>query len=899
MHKLLQLLRFFSVPFFFVIYGHASIPISIDMNSSISGEWTSESNRSVHHPVAYIDYYTFTLNKNTFIQIDLTSTDVNPYLYLFDEDNQIIDENADSGENVNARLIKYLEPGIYTIGARNPIDYVFGNYNLTLNQAIIPVSTNIMLNSMEVGELTTSSDISLYSMNYSSNYSFTLAERKNIAIVLKADYYSKNVYLLDSNNSIIENVSEYSAGSSKIIKTLEAGTYTIDVTTKSENKTGEFTLSLKENIIESNYIELESITDGEWTNSSGISPRSKNYANYYTFTLTERKNIIIDLDGSYTKELYLLDSNGSIIESDLSNSHGHTKIIKTLDAGSYTIDVTNDYEDSVGIYTLRFKENIISNSNISVGSSVDGAWNISSGASPRSKNYTNYYTFTVLERTDIIVTLKGNSSYKKLYLLDVNNTIVNALENSSYSNTRLIVTLEAGTYKIDATTSGFSNSTLGNYTLNIKENIILTTEVELNTTTAGEWLSTSGISPRGNSYSNNYIFTLTERKDIVITLELDNSRGGVYLLDVNNSILESGFGYSSKNTRLIKTLEAGTYAIDVTMNDNSPFGDYNLSLQENIVSNVNIELNSTTDGEWLSTSGISPRSTRSANYYTFTLDKPTDVLIDLVSDNHESLFLLDSNKTMINSAWSRRVVKRLEAGTYIIDATLNSGIEVGSYTLIVKENIISNTEIVFNQETYGKWISASGISPRSERYANYYTFTLANSKEITINMVSENDTTFYIQDESGGVFASALGYGDQNATLTRLFHAGTYIISVTTNDGDEIGNYSLLLSADIAIPTSVTQLFISNIGSYATKITWIDNLEDVVGYRIYINNQLVDMIDGGMNYYNIGSLKPDTNYTYSIVSYNSAGESEAASGTFKTKKDDYAWLVPVYHTVLY
>ena len=890
MHKLLQLLRFFSVSFFFVIYGHASIPISIDMNSSISGEWTSESNRSIYRPASYIDYYTFTLNENTFIQIDLTSTDVNTYLYLFDDTNQVIDENADSGESVNAKIIKYLKAGTYIIGATNPIDYVFGNYNLTLSQAIIPTSKNIILNSMEVGELTTSSDISLYSMNYSSNYTFTLSERKNIAITLNADYDSKNLYLLDSNNSIIENVSEYSVGSSKIIKTLEAGTYTIDVTTKSENKTGEFTLSLKENIIESNHIELENIIDGEWTSSSGISPRSKNYANYYTFTLTERKDIIIDFDSVGSKKLYLLDSNNSIIESKSEIGYGHTKIIRTLEAGSYTIDISNGYKDRIGVYTLRFRENIISNTNVSIGSSIDDTWSISSGVSSQSKNYTNYYTFIITERTDIIITLDGNSGYKQLYLLDANNTIVNTVSKSGYGNARLIVTLDAGIYKIDATTS---DNVTGDYTLGIKKNIISMTNIELNTTIAGEWLTTSGISPRSNTYSNNYIFTLTEQKDIII--EVSANYADIYLLDNNNSIIKTSYYGRS---RLIKTLEPGTYKIDISSDTYNEIGEYNLSFRENIVSNTNIELNSNINGEWLSTSGISPRTTSFSNYYTFTLDKPTDILIDLVSDNDESLFLLDSNKNVIDSVWNRRIVKRLDAGTYIIDATVNNGIEVGSYVLIFKENIISNTEILFNQETYGKWTSNSGVSSRSERYVNYYTFTLANSKEITINVASENDATFYIQDEDGNVFDSAYSYRDENATLRRLFDAGTYKIGVTTDYRTEVGNYSLLLSADIAIPTFVTQLSISSIGSYITKITWVDNSEDVVGYKIYLNDKLVDSIKVSENSYTLSGLNPNSDYTYSIIAYNSAGESEAAGGTFKTKKDDYAWLVPVQYNIL-
>jgi len=890
---LFKLLRPLFLSFFFLIYLHASVTSPIDINTSINSEWTSDSNHSLYRSNSYVDYYTFTLSENTFVQIDLISSDVNTYLYLLDDNYQIIDENADSGEGVNAKIIKYLEPGTYIIGANNPIDYALGNYKVSLQKAIIPTLHDITFNNMIYDTLTTSSDTSLYSMNYSNSYTFTLSEKKDIVIMLDADFF-KQIYLLDSNNSIIEHISEYSFASSKLVKTLESGTYTIDVTTKYENEIGDFTLILKENIIESTQIELNSIIDGAWTDSSGISPRSKESTNYYTFTLQERKDVVIDVDAIGSKKLYLLDNNCSIVESKFDIGYGHTKIIRTLEAGRYTIDLTRYYNNRNQIFTLRFKENIINNTNISIGSTINDTWNIASGVSSQSQNYTNYYTFILTESTNIIITLNGDDGYKQLYLLDTNNSIIDTVSKSGYQTARMIVTLPAGIYKIDATTT---DNQIGNYTLKLNENIISTTNIELNTTIAGELLTSSGISLRSNSYCNYYLFTLTEKKDIIIYMSEKYSN--IYLLDDNNSIIKASYGGFFEGNRLIKTLEPGTYKIDISLSSHTQTGEYNLSLRENIVSNVNIKLNSTINGEWLSTSGISPRTTKLSSYYTFILNQPTDIYIELVSDNHESLFLLDSNMSIIDSAWSQRIVKRLDAGIYTIDATINSGLEFGMYTLIFKENIISNTDIIFNENTYGEWISTSGVSSRSERYVNYYTFTLANSKEVTINVISENDMTFYIQDEGGSVFDSAYSYGDENATLRRLLDAGTYTIGITTyGNGNEVGNYSILLNTNIFSPMPVTQLSIASIDAYSSKIKWIDNVEDTVGYKIYLNNKLVANIDASENSYTLSGLNPESEYEYSVIAYNSAGESEAVSGSFKTKKDDYAWLIPVQYNIL-
>jgi hypothetical protein len=57
-------------------------------------------------------------------------------------------------------------------------------------------------------------------------------------------------------------------------------------------------------------------------------------------------------------------------------------------------------------------------------------------------------------------------------------------------------------------------------------------------------------------------------------------------------------------------------------------------------------------------------------------------------------------------------------------------------------------------------------------------------------------------------------------------------------------------------------------------------------------------VDASQNSYVLGGLNPESEYKYSVVAYNSAGESEAVKGSFKTKKDDYAWLIPVQYNIL-
>ena len=771
MHKLLQLLRFFSVSFFFVIYGHASIitPIPIDMNSTVEGTLTSESETSPN------------------------------------------------------------------------------------------------------------------SHNASEYYTFTLTEEKNVIISLESDIYYK-FYLLDSNGSVIKEASKHDYKNNKIVMTLAQGSYKIDVTTVFNDEFGSFNISLRENVIETNSITLETVLDGEWTSISGISPTSKNYTHHYTFTLSESTDVLIDLE-SNNPYLYLLDSNNSVIDSAEKFVNTHTKIVKTLQAGTYTIDVTNNsYADNTGIYTLRFKTNTIITTEIDLNSTTQGTWSLASGISPRSKQYTNYYTFTLDEERDLLIDV-DTDIFMIIYLLDENNTIV----KRTYNSTDMFIHLDAGSYTIDVTTLNANN--VGNYVLNFSENIITNSPLELNSSVEGEWNNTSGISANSGTYSNYYTFTLTERKDIIITLPEPNSR--FYILDENGKRMEK---YSNFQKILVVSFDAGTYIIDVTQYSKRE-EPYQLSVHENIIKNEVIELNSTVQSEWSNTDGLSSDTHNYVKRYTFTLDKRTDIVIDLNSSiDSKRLYLSDSDfKTHYNTYGTHQKVNTLDAGTYIIDVTYD-GIDknkTGTFILSLKENIIENKSILFNTLTQGSWTKESGSTGYG--YINQYTFSLAEKTRVNITLQSEYAKYMKLD------WNKLWNYNSEDLSFSMELNKGTYVIDIIIkkwNDPYQTGDYTLFIETDVETALSVENLKIESTNAYSSMITWEKGSSDTVGYKIYLNDKLVDDIKASENSYTLSGLNPNSDYTYSIIAYNSAGESKAAGGTFKTKKDNYAWLVPVQYNIL-
>jgi len=746
----------------------------------------------------------------------------------------------------------------------------------------------IDMNSTTTGMLTDESEISPNSHNASEYYTFTLGETKDIVINLDSDKYYK-LYLLDINGSIIKEAGKYDSKNNKISMTLTKGSYMIDVTTVFNDQYFIFELSLKENKIETYSMSLETSVDGEWTSSAGLSPRSLQYSNYYTFTLLESTDIIIDLESTEDPFLYILDSNNSIVSSAGVNGCCHAKIVTTLKAGTYTIDATKaKINDRVGVYTLDFKTNSIATTEIDLNSSVDDIWSLSSGTSPRSKGYTNYYTFALDEEKDIFIDV-DTDIFMTIYLLDENNTLI----ERTYSSTKMFVHLLAGQYTIDITTSNVNNTS--DYTLRLKENIISNTLIDLNTSIHGEWNGTSGISSNSGKYSNYYTFTLNERKDIVITLPEANSC--FYILDANGKRIEKYFDSSFQKT-FIASFDAGTYIIDATQYNNRE-EQYQLSVHENIIKNDVISLNSTINGEWVTSDGLSSYTHNYVKRYTFTLEKRTDIVIDLNSSiDSKILYLHDSHfRTNYNMYGSYQRVNTLDAGTYIIDVTFRDidKNKTGTFKLSLKENIIENKPILFNTLIKGSWTKISGSTGYGYGYKNQYTFVLTEKTNVNISLKSKYAA--YIKLDWKG----ALKYNEEDLFFSMKLNKGTYTIDVIINSWNnpyQTGDYELLIEADVDAPLPTKNTNIESINIYSSVITWEKGSSDTVGYKVYLNDKLVANIDASENIYTLSGLNPESKYEYSVIAYNSGGESEAVSGSFKTKKDDYAWLIPVQYNIL-
>ena len=219
--------------------------------------------------------------------------------------------------------------------------------------------------------------------------------------------------------------------------------------------------------------------------------------------------------------------------------------------------------------------------------------------------------FTLDEASDLTITLESDED-TFLYLLDGHGRGGQTLHDNDdiasggvNLNSRLSVTLQPGSYTIEATT--YHAEKEGNFNLTIEglgeteetaadpqpdpvpETDECLQSVDAVATVEGTWddscLSVrAAISGAGDRYARFYTFTLDADADVTITLESEEDTY-LYLLDGhgrNGTALyeEDDIVYGvNTNSRISETLQAGQYTIETTTYFTETSGDFTLTIE--------------------------------------------------------------------------------------------------------------------------------------------------------------------------------------------------------------------------------------------------------------------------------------------------------------------------------
>ena len=468
--------------------------------TDLSGSWNGAC-ASTHRNGRYGRFYAFTLSERTEVQIDLASSQ-DTVLYLLNGANSrgtIVTSDDGGGSGNNSRITTVLEAGTYTAEATTYNSRVTGDFTLSIYASAAPRNCFQHLGELPGGrtDLSGSWNGACASTHrngrYGRFYAFTLSERTEVQIDL-ASSQDTVLYLLNgagSTGAVVDVNDDVSRGNtdSRITTVLEAGTYTVEATTIQAGVTGNFTLTITPIAVTSRCnqdlgtLPQSANLPGEWTGACASVQRSGSYGRFYTFELTQRGEVQIDLISTRNAYLYLLSgagAGGPLVASDNDGGSGNnSRITAVLEAGTYTVEATTFNPGTIGTFDLRITSrpapmDPCTDTLIASDSSVDtapivGEWTSDCSSEHRSGSYARYYTFTLASPSEMTITLEsGFDTF--LYLLEgagTSGTVIASNNDvaSDDTDSQLREFLSVGTYTIEATT--YKGAVTGDFTLTV------------------------------------------------------------------------------------------------------------------------------------------------------------------------------------------------------------------------------------------------------------------------------------------------------------------------------------------------------------------------------------------------------------------------------------------------
>ena len=236
---------------------------------------------------------------------------------------------------------------------------------------------------------------------------------------------------------------------------------------------------------------------------------------------------------------------------------------------------------------------------------------------------------------------------------------------------------------------------------------------------------------------------------------------------------------------------------------------------------------------------------RYARFYTFTLTEATEIVISLNSDEDTYLYVLEGHGKSGDTLHSNddiagggvnlnsRLSVTLQAGDYTIEATTYSPETSGAFTLTIaglsqaeapapdpqpepapdpEPEVDACAESVDADGTIeGSWDDTclsdrAALSGTGDRYSRFYTFTLDESADVTITLMSDEDTYLYLL-EGHGRNETVLYEEDDidypsntNSRLAETLQAGDYTIEATTYYADKSGEFTLTIEGLVTSP---------------------------------------------------------------------------------------------------
>ncbi|MBD2413823.1 hypothetical protein FACHB389_24300 [Nostoc calcicola FACHB-389] len=545
------------------------------------------------------DYYKFQVSQNSNVTLKVSGLSSDANLYLYNSFGNYI--TASTGSSIVDESIAYaLTTGTYYVGVQKS-----GNGGTTYNfsaaatatSATIPDTSTGLDAAVNLGTLGTLQTVT-NSVNNTTNqkdyYRVQLANPSTINLTLSELSADAYLYLYSSGGTYITGSNASGTTNENITRNLTAGTYFIEV---SNYNTGTANYKLQASATSLGTIPVDNAGDSRNTaRNIGVITTSQTFNDfvgdfnglvqdtydYYRLELTQNRTLTLNLTGlSSDANLYLTNFNGGTVAYGTTAGTANESISKNLTAGTYFAYV---YKSGIGgtNYSLQATTTALATTPVdNAGDSRETARNI--GVITTSQTFNDfvgnfndiaqdnydYYRLDLGQNSTLNLSLTGLTADANLYLYNVNGSYIATSTNTGTANESIIKNLVAGTYFLQAYSSGGVGT---NYALTVNATALGAIPVDnagsdrntarnIGTITANQTFSDfvgnfNDISQDDYDY---YRLQLSQNSTLNLSLSGLSSDANLYLYNSNGGYITGTSASGTANENLNYNLLPGTY----------------------------------------------------------------------------------------------------------------------------------------------------------------------------------------------------------------------------------------------------------------------------------------------------------------------------------------------------
>lgn len=816
------------------------VPVSNPGGSLHSNNWESgcySTHREIYDPYGpntnpHAKYYKFTLDRDTDIRIDLSTSYRDASFFLIKGSDRYAEpEFSYQWDKLEARL----EAGTYIVEVARNNTYN-GSFQLAIefndmgnSQCVQAITAGVAITEGWTPDCQTTSRDMVDPYNTIPGeghrvqyFTFSLLEDSDININIASDVNSY-MYLLQGSGETampfaidhdqiqvdggfdVENVSLF----------LTAGDYTIEVTTKERYAPGQFTINFnsytgsdacQQDLLLGAVVtgtwsascEIQSWIDGDGNPYQGDSPER---ANYYSFTLDETTSIRFYRSGTNDNDtilnVYAAGDFFNKLATTASSYWGsnNNEVIVTLQSGTYTLEVTQNRSVAIGNYSIAtyvfdnnctseislgetksayISQTCLSQFRVNDGDGINDPYGVQVG----DVYYAKRYEFTLENPSNVLI--GANTGYENGYLYlakEVNGKLERLTETrpkNYWSTTRNPVMyreLDAGKYVFEVTTQYPEREVNISAYLRSTSNEPCATYLPLNTRRAAY------LGGRPNCHS--------EFKD------------SYYNYDPYGA--GNGWQHFYAKSYTFEITSAGNYEI--------------IGLADNLDPHL---------------------------YLLEGGDLSGAILVDRSGRNGENKFLYS-----------------LEPGLYTIEYTSTVLSRTSPYTILVWDGVsdivdgdgndqntacIKHIELTSVTHQYqGLWSNGCDSVNRIGSYAQFYEFELSNAVDMTASLYSSVDNYMFLLKWNGVIWEKIDKNDDANNTtnaqIIKILTSGRYRLETTTYDAGRTGEYTLSIQSDVIYGDSDGDGRVDNADAFPNDPDeWLDTDLDGIGDNVDLDD---------------------------------------------------------------